>query len=149
MSEDWTGDGLSTSKLNLFAIFSLGIILTSAGLGGGDLSYCFSPKYGHVQGGGSGYDVKLSDGSNLISSDNEERRRVVLEVAVPLVFVDSWKLDPLLLHLGDGLSSLLSPSWNVDALRRLSNHGDASVDNRRGEFESERFSSVLRSPELK
>lgn len=125
----FNGDGLSTSKDNFDDIFSLGIILTSVGLGGGDLSLGFSPKYGQVQGGGSGKEM-FSHASDLPPMSEHDERV-------------SWKLDPLLLQRGDGLSSLLSPSWNVDALRRFKSQGDVSAD-RSVECDPDRF-----SPELK
>lgn len=59
-----------------------------------------------MHGGGRG-SALLSDGSDLLPSSDKSVERV------------SWKLEPRLRHLGNGLSSLESPSWNVDARRRL------------------------------
>lgn len=90
------------------SIFSLGMILTSVGFGGGDFSDCLSPKYGQVQGGGRRKDAALSEASDLLpSSELSLARRM------------SWKLEPLFLHRGDGDSSLESPSWKVEARRLL------------------------------
>lgn len=90
--------------LLLICNLSLGIILTSAGFGGGDLSICLSPKYGHVHGGGNGNDALSVAVLSVVvvverlSSDDNSTDLV------------SWKLLPRLRHLGDGLSSLVSPS---------------------------------------
>lgn len=69
----FNGDGLSTSNDNLGDSFSLGIIFTSVGLGGGDLSLGFSPKYGQVQGGGSGKEI-FSHASDLPPSPEHDER---------------------------------------------------------------------------
>lgn len=92
----------------------------------------FSPKYGHVQGGGSGNEA-LSVASDLLqllsSSKMSEDRRF------------SWKLKRFL-QRGDGDSSRRSPSWKVAALLRLEDHGDASEEGT-GEVVPEKLSELL------
>jgi hypothetical protein len=85
-----------------------------------------------VQGGGNGKD-ELSVGSEDRSDETSEQR-------------GSWKLEPRLRHLGEGLSSRVSPSWKVEARRLFDVQGDDSGVSK-DEWESARL-SVLRSPEL-
>lgn len=85
-----------------------------------------------MHGGGSG-NGELSVGSDDSSEEASDERT-------------SWKLEPRLRHLGDGLSSRVSPSWKVEARRRFDVHGEPSGVNS-DEWESARL-SVLRSPEL-
>lgn len=71
-----------------------------------------------MHGGGSGNDAALSKGSCLLP-------KLSSELSLPRRL--SWKLE-LLRHLGDGDSSLVSPSWKVEARLRLGNRhgGDSS-----------------------
>lgn len=108
-----------TSKVNFGDSLSLEMILTSAGLGGGDLSDCLSPKYGHVHGGGKGKDT-LSVACDLLYALSSSK--------MSLVHSFSWKLEPRLRHLGDGASSLGSPRWKLAARLLFDDHGDASDD---------------------
>lgn len=134
----FTGDSagdiclLITSSVNLGDSWSLGTIFTSVGFAGGDLLAGFSPKYGHVHGGGNGNDTfsVASDLLQLLSSSkmSEDRRF-------------SWKLKRFL-HLGDGDSSRKSPSWKVAALLRFEDHGDTSVEGT-GEVVPEKLSELL------
>lgn len=81
-----------------------------------------------MHGGGSGNEHSL--GIERVCSDTDARI--------------SCKLEPLRRRQrGEGVSSRLSPSWNVEALRRLDCHGDGSDDVNREEWDSVMLSADL------
>lgn len=139
---DIAGEGLSTSSNN-FPVetckASLGTIFNSAGVGNGDFSDLFSPKYGQVHGGGSGYEELSAGWSDLLL--------VSSSTVWSVTNLTSWKLEPRLLQRGEGFSSLDSPSWNVDARRRLVCHGEDPMLSRE-DCEPAKLSTLL-SSELK